>query len=68
MAKKKKIINLKSLGIKYEENNTTYKLNYLNKSNMTVDMDCYKSEKFIENKSIAFAHLPKSIKLLVKPS
>ncbi len=68
MAKKKKIVDLKPMNISYKENDITYKLTYLKKSNMTVELASYKEDKFIENKEIPFAHLPKSIKLLVKPA
>ena len=67
MAKKKKIVDLKPLKISYKENNLTYKLNFLKTTNMTVEMASYKDDTFIENKTIPFAHLPKAIKLLVKP-
>lgn len=67
MAKNKKIIDLRPLDISYEENNITCKLNYLKTANMTVELSNYKNDKFIENKTIPFAHLPKTIKQLVKP-
>lgn len=67
MAKKKKIIDLKSSNINYLENSLTHKVNNLRTSSMTVDISVYNKEVFVENKTIPFAHLPKAIKQMVKP-
>ena len=67
MKKKKKIVDLKSLNINYEQNNLTYKLIYLKTASMTVEVGSYKGDKFIENITIPFAHLAKSIKQKINP-
>lgn len=68
MAKKKEIISLKSNNITYEENLIKYQVLNLRKPKMLVEVAAYKNDKFIENKIIPFAHLPKSIKAIVKPN
>ena len=67
MAKKKKIIDFRSSSIQYEEKELTIKLLCLNTLSMTVDLKVYKKDTFVEDKTIPFAHLPKSVKKLVKP-
>jgi len=67
LAKKKKFIDVKSMNIKYEERNLTLQVLFLNTQSMTVDLNVYDKDTFIENKTIPFAHLPKNIKKLVKP-
>jgi len=67
LAKKKKIIDVKSMNIKYEEKNLTLQVLFLNTQKMTVDLNVYDKDTFIESKTIPFAHLPKNIKKLVKP-
>lgn len=64
---KKPIINLKSKNITYEQNNQTIKLLSFKKSNMTLDIAIYENGEFIKNSNIVFAHLPKSIKSIIKP-
>ncbi|MCP4969597.1 MAG: malate dehydrogenase [Arcobacter sp.] len=64
---KKSIIDLKSKNIRYEEKNKTIKLLTFNKSKLTIEIAIYEKENFIENRTIVFAHLPKSIKSLLKP-
>jgi len=67
LAKKKKIIDFRTSKIEYEEKELLIKVLSLNNLNMTVDLKVYKKNVFIEDKTISFAHLPKSIKKLVKP-
>lgn len=67
MAKKKKIIDLREFNISFNENNLTHNINYLKTQEMTVELSIYKNKDFIENKTIPFAHLSKSIKKLINP-
>lgn len=67
MAKKKKTVDLRTLNISYNENNLTHKLNYLKTQEMTVELSIYNNKDFIENKTIPFAHLSKSIKKQINP-
>jgi len=67
LAKKKKIIDLRVSNIQYEENDLLIKVLCLNTFNMTVDLKTFEKDIFVEDKTIPFAHLPKSIKKLVKP-
>ncbi len=64
---KKPIIDLKSKNITYEQNNQTIKLLSFKKSNMTLDIAIYEKGEFIKNSNIVFAHLPKSVKSIIKP-
>lgn len=64
---KKPLIDLKSKNISYEENNQTYKLLLFKKTNMTLEVAISEGGKFIQNRTIAFAHLPKNIKSIIKP-
>lgn len=68
MAKKQEIINFKSQNITYEEKQIKYQVLNLRKPKMVVELASYSNDKFIENKIIPFAHLPKSIKAIVKPN
>ncbi len=67
MAKKKKFIDVKSMNIRYVERDLTFQVLLLNTQSMTVDLNVYDKDTFIESKTIPFAHLPKNIKKLVKP-
>ena len=67
LAKKKKIIDVNSMNIKYEEKNLTLQILFLNTQSMSVDLNVYDKDTFVENKTIPFAHLPKNIKKLLKP-
>ena len=66
MAKKPQI-NLRPLKLSYKDKNQTIKLLTFKKSNMTIDIAIYENENFIKNSNIVFAHLPKSIKSIIKP-
>lgn len=68
MAKKQEIINLKNKNITYEENSISYQVLNLRKPKMTVELASFSNNTFLENKIIPFAHLPKRIKLIVKPN
>jgi len=65
--KKKKLIDLSGLKITYEEKDLFIQVLSLSTLKMTVDLKVKDKNNSIENKTIPFAHLPKSIKKLVKP-
>lgn len=67
MAKKKQNMDLKNKNISYTQDNTTFKVVYLNASNMTVDVECFKNNVLSEKITLPFAHLPKKIKSLINP-
>lgn len=64
---KKPIIDLKHKNIIYKDKNQTIKLLTFKKSNMTLDIAIYENGEFIKNSNIVFAHLPKSVKSIIKP-
>ncbi len=64
---KKPIIDLRQKNISYKDGNQTIKLKYFNKSNMTVEISIFENNKHIKDSSIVFAHLPRSIKSIIKP-
>ncbi|MEA1955511.1 MAG: hypothetical protein U9N02_03350 [Campylobacterota bacterium] len=69
MAKKKKTIELSQKNITYEIDKQSYKIIRFMPLSMTVDIMVSNDgilEKGIQN--IPFAHLPKSIKKIVKPN
>ena len=68
MAKKKEIIDFTNKDITYTLEGIKYKVLFLNKANMNVELSCYEKEKITYNKTLPFAHLPKAIKSLVKPN
>jgi hypothetical protein len=68
MAKKKEIIDFRNKNITYTLEGVKYKVLFLNKANMNVELSCYENEKLTQNKTLPFAHLPKAIKSLVKPN
>ena len=67
MAKKQKIIDLKSENINFNEGDKLIKVLLLKCTNMTVDLAIFQNEVFIENQNRAFAQLPKNIKQKIKP-
>ena len=67
MAKKKKIIDLKNQNISYKENDLTYKLINFKTDIQKLEVAVYKEDTFVENKTVAFAHIPKTIKAKIKP-
>ncbi len=68
MAKKQELINFKNKNITFEENSITYQVLNLRKPKMIVELASFSKNSFIKNKIIPFAHLPKNIKILVKPN
>lgn len=68
MAKKKEFIDFRSKNITFDFEGENFKVLSLKTSNMTVELQCFEKENKTSNKTIPFAHLPKSIKSLVKPN
>lgn len=64
---KKPTIDLKTKKITYKDKNQTIKLLTFKKSNMTLDIAIYENGEYVKDGTIAFAHLPKSIKSIIKP-
>ena len=64
---KKPIIDLKTKNITYQERDKTIKLLSFRKSNMTLDVAIYENGEYIKDDNIVFAHLPKSVKSIIKP-
>jgi len=67
MAKKKEIIDFRNKNITYTQDGIEYKVLFLKKANMTVEISFIEKEK-VQNKTLPFAHLPKAIKSLIKPN
>ena len=66
MAKKRKAVQeIKDLSYKTEDG-ATVKVIKFNREKMSVDINIHAEGQKVESKSIAFAHLPKSIKKLIK--
>lgn len=68
MAKKTEIISFKNKNITYTQDNQMIKVLSLKKPKMVVELACFEHDKFIENKVIPFAHLPKNIKSIINPN
>ena len=67
MAKKKKSIDLSSKNIEYDTEEGHVKVIRFNPNNKSVDINLYVEGEKTRSLSIAFAHLPKPVKQLVKP-
>ena len=68
MAKKKKSIELTQKKLSFVDKGITYKLIRFKPENMTVDVVRYEGEKRLDSFNIPFAHLPRELKKIVKPS
>ena len=68
MAKKKKAIELTQKQLEFTENETTYKLIRFKPENMTLDVIRYEKGEKLGEFNIPFAHLPKSLKKIIKPN
>ena len=68
MAKKKKIIELKSKNLSFCENGIEYRLLRFKAENMTLDVLRFENGQKIDEFNIPFAHLPKSLKKTIKPN
>ena len=67
MAKKKKAIELSDKNIEYDTEEGRVKVIRFNPNNKSVDINLYAKGEKARSLSIAFAHLPKPVKQLVKP-
>ncbi len=67
MAKKKKSIDLSAREIFFSIEEQEYKALRFYPSNMTVDIACFVGGKKHAQTNMAFAHLPKKIKQIIKP-
>ena len=63
---KAKYIDLKSKNLEFIRNDMLCKIQSLKTSNMTVEILCYKDDKFIQKEDIPFAQLSKELKKIVK--
>ncbi|WP_297443432.1 hypothetical protein [Sulfurimonas sp.] len=68
MAKKKKLIELSNQNLNYKEKNNEFKLLRFMPQTMTVDVSVHEDGIYMGTKNIAYAHLPKSIKKMIKPN
>jgi len=68
VAKKKKSIELTQKKLSFVDKGITYKLIRFKPENMTVDVVRYEGEKRLDSFNIPFAHLPRELKKIVKPS
>jgi hypothetical protein len=68
MAKKKKAVDLRSKNLEFTQNSITYKLLRFKAEDMTLDVIRYEEGKKIDEYNIPFAHLPKSMKKIIKPN
>ena len=67
MAKKVQFMDLKKQNLSYEDSGKKYELLSLNRTKMTVELNCIENQK--KSKVILpFAHLPKNIKKLINPN
>ena len=67
MAKKKKSIDLTLQEIVFDIEQEHCKAIRFYPSNMTVDLICFTDGGKKEQRNVAFAHLPKNIKKIIKP-
>lgn len=69
MAKNKKtVIDLKNMNLCFDDDrNKTIKLINFKSSNMSLDIEIYEKDKFIEKSTLVFAHLPKKLKAKLNP-
>jgi hypothetical protein len=68
MAKKKKAVELTQKNLSFTERGITYKLIRFKPENMTVDVIRYEGDTKLDSYNIPFAHLPRELKRVVKPS
>ena len=67
MAKRKQSIDLSQMDIFFKHNEEEYKAERFYPSQMSVDITRYIDGKKDQRSNIAFAHLPKSVKRIIKP-
>jgi hypothetical protein len=68
MAKKKKNIDLSNKNLEFTENGVEYRLIRFKPENMTLDVLRYENGVKKDEFNLPFAHLPKTIKKLIKPN
>ncbi|WP_457743536.1 hypothetical protein [Sulfurimonas sp.] len=68
MAKKKKNIDLSNKNLEFTENGVEYRLIRFKPENMTLDVLRYENGVKKDELNLPFAHLPKTIKKLIKPN
>ena len=67
MAKRKQTIDLSSQNITYETEKGRVKVIRFNPNSKSVDINLYIEGEKVRTLAIAFAHLPKHVKKLLKP-
>ncbi len=68
MARKKaKLIDLKNKNLEFTRDNLCYKLLRFKVQAQSIDIAIYEDGKFIKEDEMAFAHIPKELKRLVRP-
>ena len=69
MSKKKKSIELHKKSIVYQKEKDTFKVQRFHPTSMTIDvLEIDQDGKKLGEKNIAFAHLPKEVKKMIKPN
>jgi len=68
MAKKKKTIELSSKKIEFTQESRLYKVIRFYPSDMSIDAMVFDNDIKEGVKNIPFAHIPKSVKKLIKPN
>ncbi len=59
-------VDLTNQNLSFEQNNMLLKLITFKLYNMSIDVNCYKDDKFIKNMNIPFAQIPKKLKSILK--
>ncbi|WP_418185684.1 malate dehydrogenase [Aliarcobacter vitoriensis] len=67
MAKSKKLVDLKHGNFTFTQKDETIKLLNFNQNSMDVEVAIFKNDKFVKNSKMAFAHLPKNLKIKLNP-
>jgi len=62
---KAKYIDLKPKKLEFMRNDMLCKIQSLKTSNMTVEIRCYKENKFMQIDTVPFAQLPKELKKII---
>jgi len=68
LARKKKSIELSDKKISFELGDITYKVIRYYPTSMTLDVMAFENKEKLGMKELAFAHLPKEIKKIIKPN
>ena len=63
MAKKKlALVDLRKMNLSFEDKNQTIKLINFKTQSLSLDTQIYEKDKFIANRTMVYAHLPKKLK------